>query len=287
MAKNCLSCFVIMPFSESSKEHSEDYWNKHFNKFLKPIIEEVPNLEAHRSEPLRGDILKQIIFDLVVSTIVVADLTDHNPNVYWELGVRQSFKHNTITIAEEGTQLPFDISSKATLFYNPKDHLKMAEFRNKFKDALIDCVSKPNKPDSHVLETISGHGSFFEIFRLDEAKRRLDALLSEYNRNFNVFKEIYNNIRKNEIPTDRFHISAIELLITNRYLDENNEFYKKAEHYIEFLIVINDQLRVFEVDEKGVRKYLLGLEKEINDVFYEFKKEVEKIHKKLIERLRF
>jgi len=38
-------------------------------------------------------------------------LTDYNPNVFWELGVRQSFKHNTITIAEEGVILPFDVSS--------------------------------------------------------------------------------------------------------------------------------------------------------------------------------
>ena len=32
--------------------------------------------------------------------IVVADITDSKPNVYWELGVRQSFKHGTIIIRE-------------------------------------------------------------------------------------------------------------------------------------------------------------------------------------------
>ncbi|NVM45355.1 MAG: hypothetical protein HWN79_10600 [Candidatus Lokiarchaeota archaeon] len=67
-------------------------------------------------EAMREDILKKIIQSLVTSPIVLADLTDHNPNVFWELGVRQSFKHNTITIAEEGTKLPFDVSPKATIF---------------------------------------------------------------------------------------------------------------------------------------------------------------------------
>ena len=113
-----------MPFSKTSDEHTEDYWTRHFDTFLKPLIEECPDLEAHRSEALRGDILRQIITDLIVSPVVVADLTASNSSVYWELGVPQSFKHGTITIAEEGTLLPFDLGSKGTLFYYPKDHIK-------------------------------------------------------------------------------------------------------------------------------------------------------------------
>ena len=92
-------CFVIMPFSKTSDQHTTEYWTKHFESFLKTLIEEC-ELEAYRSEPLRGDILRQIISGLLVSPVVVADLTDGNSNVFWELGVRQSFKHGTVTIAE-------------------------------------------------------------------------------------------------------------------------------------------------------------------------------------------
>ncbi len=96
-------CFVIMPFSKTSEKHTKEYWTKHYETFIKPLIESGHSLIAERSSPLRGDILRQIVTDLVTAPIVVADLTDANPNVYWELGVRQSFKHGTITIAEEGT----------------------------------------------------------------------------------------------------------------------------------------------------------------------------------------
>jgi len=106
-------CFVIMPFRKTTNKHTVDYWNKHFEIFLKPLIEENPQLEAHRSKALRGDILREIITDLVNSRVIVADLTDLNINVFWELGVRQSFKHGTVTIAEENTELPFDIDKKA------------------------------------------------------------------------------------------------------------------------------------------------------------------------------
>lgn len=141
-----------MPFSQTGDIHTEDYWNKHFESFLKPLIEECGNLDVFRSEPLRGDILKQIIADLHDSQIVVADLTDNNPNVFWELGVRQSFKHGTITIVEEGTEIPFDISTKGTLHYYPRNHVKNENFRKKFKEAIKDCLTSPDRPDSVVLE---------------------------------------------------------------------------------------------------------------------------------------
>ena len=98
-------CFVIMPFSKTSEEHTKEYWTNHYHKFLKPLIDSSHPLKAERSSPLRGDIIRQIITKLVTVPIVVADLTDANPNVYWELGVRQSFKHSTVTIAEDGTKL--------------------------------------------------------------------------------------------------------------------------------------------------------------------------------------
>lgn len=31
------TCFVIMPFSRTNDEHTESYWTKHFEDFLKPL----------------------------------------------------------------------------------------------------------------------------------------------------------------------------------------------------------------------------------------------------------
>jgi hypothetical protein len=128
-----------MPFSKTTPKHTEAYWTKHFTNFLKPLIEENPSLEAHRSTARRGDILKEIISDLVTAPIVIADLTDKNPNVFWELGVRQSFSHRTITIAQYGTKLPFDLSTKGTLFYH-QDRIRnvsigLVQLFSEFKEA--------------------------------------------------------------------------------------------------------------------------------------------------------
>ncbi len=263
-----------MPFSKTTEEHTEDYWTEHFENFLKPLIEENPNLEAHRSEALRGDILKQIITDLVVSPIVVADLTDNNTNVYWEMGVRQSFKHGTITIAVAETSLPFDIGGKGTLFYFPKNHLKMKGFIKQFKEAIQDCCPHPDRPDSHVLETISGRGTLFEIFRKDEAIRRLDAVLLECDNNLELMERIVKRIRankrfpeKSDFIASRFRTIANELLITNRYVDEDQKFFELADDCWNKLYGLNDILSYwhysrevtetfFEENEAGVKKLI-------------------------------
>lgn len=226
MTEKKASCFVIMPFSQSSNIHTQEYWTDHFENFLKPIIESVPGFIAHRVEELRGDILREIITDLVVSSVVVAELTDHNPNVFWELGVRQSFKHNTITIAEEGTVLPFDITSKATLFYNRKEENKKKKFISQIKDALQDCVNNPDKVDSHVLETISGRGSLFEIMRVDEAKRRVEGILHELKGNYERCKKILFVDNYNPVIYPIFlDTDSLEYLCGSRFLDEEQKFY--------------------------------------------------------------
>lgn len=262
------TCFVIMPFSQTTSEHTEDYWTQHFQTFLKPLIEQKGTLNANRAKSLRGDILRQIISDLVTARVVIADLTDHNANVFWELGVRQSFKHCTVTIAEAGTKLPFDIGGKGTLFYHPKNHLKNEAFRTDFEKALDDCLHSPDRPDSQVLETLSGRGTLFEIFRKDEALRRLDALLSECEFNLEAFDRIEKTAKTNKeknqpggrITTSRFRSPALTLLVTNRYLDASNTFYKLAESCLNDLGVNNDQLNMWEhtpeLTESWLLKYL-------------------------------
>jgi hypothetical protein len=253
-----------MPFSKTSEEHTEDYWTQHFDTFLKPAIEEIQTAKAVRSEALRGDILRQIITSLVTSPIVVADLTDNNLNVYWELGVRQSFKHCTITIAESGTKLPFDLSAKGTLFYYPKQHIKNEGFKRQFKKALQDCVSHPEVPDSPVLETISGRGSIFEIIRRDEEIRRVKALISECDKNLFLDQHIIDICKKNQedklkgsFVTNRLRCSAIELLMTNRYLDEGDSFYERTEEQYGNVIMINDQLSLWEMSPDQTEKWFI------------------------------
>lgn len=253
-------CFVIMPFSKSSNEHTEDYWTNHFINLLKPLIETNPEISAHRVDVLHEDNLNQIITNLIISPIVVAELTDYNPKVFWELGVRQSFKHNTITIIEEVQKLPFDISSKATLFYNPRDKSNMDNFKNCFNSALIDCINNPENTDSHVLETIFRRGTLYEILQYENSKRRLEALLYELQRNLRIWNRMVHliDLKKGGMHARFFRTAALELLITNRYLDIPTEYYIASELLFSFFYQMNNSF--FLNTQYEVRGYLKAVE---------------------------
>lgn len=266
-------CFVVMPFSQTTEEHTEHYWDNHYEKFLKPLIELESGFVAERSKALRGDIIRQIIADLVMAPIVVADLTDSNANVYWELGVRQSFRYGTITIAEHGVKLASDVAAKGTLYYYPKDYIANEEFRKDFDTAIRDCISNPDRPDSQVLETISGRGTIYKVLSREETIRKLEALGSEVKRNGIIVDTIEQLIKDNiearkekkgvQYITGRFRCPSVELLIVSRYVDAEESFYEFAEVYFDELQRWNDQLSVWEVAERSteawLRKYNPGL----------------------------
>lgn len=291
MSANKKLCFVIMPFSETSEKHTEKYWTDHFQNFLKPLIEECGQLEARRSESLRGDILKQIITNLVVSPIVVADLTDFNPNVYWELGVRQSFRYGTITIAEVGTALPFDVFAKGTLFYHDS-HIGNEQFCSDFKRTIGHCLVSPNSPDSSVLETLSGRGTLFEIIHRAEILRRIDALIEEYNWNHKLLLEIIGLVKKNKKNLEdrtwvssRFMSAAAELLVIDRYLDENQSFYETIGICLTSVSALNEMLRVWGTSPESAEEWFEkngGLYKKR---FKKHKKALSAAQRKLFERV--
>ena len=53
--------------------------------------------------------------------LVIADLTGLNPNVMFEVGYRFALEKDIIFIAQKGTNIPFDISTRRTFFYETSD----------------------------------------------------------------------------------------------------------------------------------------------------------------------
>lgn len=286
-------CFVIMPFSGTSATHTEEYWNHHFEFFLKPLIESCNNVEAFRSEPLRQDLVRQIVNDLVFSQIVIADLTDSNPNVYWELGVRLSFRHGTVTIANEGSKIPFDIATKSVLFY-PSDLKKRENFSKQFKQAIIDCVSNPDRPDSFVLEAITGRGSVYAVIHRAEMVRKVEGLISENEANKEIFNFIIKTVVENrgmrfayargkaQVILVSLFDSAISLLLAERYLEEDSEFYESVHQLLVAIHAINNQIVTWGSFTKNIDEYFLKNRPLFESLFAQYQKRLIDIHKKLL-----
>jgi hypothetical protein len=52
---------------------------------------------------------------------VIADLTDQNPNVFYELAIRHSSRKPLIQLMTSGQAIPFDVATERTIFYDTHD----------------------------------------------------------------------------------------------------------------------------------------------------------------------
>jgi hypothetical protein len=110
-------CFVIMPISDT-----EGYGAGHFTRVYEDIIK--PACEMAELNPVRADDNQQtdmIHFDIVKKIVqypmAICDLSSRNPNVLFELGIRQAFNKPVVLIQEKGVKPIFDVGLLRTYFY--------------------------------------------------------------------------------------------------------------------------------------------------------------------------
>lgn len=116
-----LLCFVIMPFTERSEDHDAGF----FNEILESVITPAAKAAGFtvRSALRQGSdvIQKTIVNDLLKADLVVADLTEHNPNVMFELGMRMAHDLPVALIRAKGTGSIFDVDNMLRVYdYDPR-----------------------------------------------------------------------------------------------------------------------------------------------------------------------
>lgn len=111
-------CFIIMPISDA-----EGYEKGHFSHVYEDIIK--PAVEMTDFVPRRADEVKEtnfihldILKKLIDAPIAICDLSTRNPNVLFELGIRQAFDKPVVLIQEKGTPKIFDIGPLRYLEYS-------------------------------------------------------------------------------------------------------------------------------------------------------------------------
>ena len=150
-------CFVIMPFS-TTETCSEEEWTSIFETKIKPAVEASGHgYVCRRSQATRGNVLAGIMQQLATAHVVIADLTDANPNVFYELGVRHALTDRTILIAQDERAIPFDLRSYAWHVYNWRDEGGIRQLFQRIKDLLDEIERQPDRPDNPVSDFVREH----------------------------------------------------------------------------------------------------------------------------------
>jgi hypothetical protein len=179
------NCFIIMPIADH-----EGYDKGHFNKVYEDIIK--PACLKANFHPVRADEVKQtnlihldILQKLIESPMAICDLSTRNPNVLFELGLRQAFDKPTVLIQECGTPKIFDISPLRYTEYRKelryRDVLEDQDLIAESLRATKEATDKGEGVNSIVsLLSLSNPASLRDVTDNDTAKM-MQVIMSEMN----------------------------------------------------------------------------------------------------------
>lgn len=203
-------CFVIMPISDQ-----EGYPVGHFTKVFEQIIE--PAISEAGYEPYRVDsnLLSQSIILEIFNAIqdypmAVCDLSSRNPNVLYELGLRQAYDKPVVLIKDEKTPRIFDVSGINTIEYNSmrlyenvveaKENLKSSIIATRKKGASAQSIVKLINTAKAVNEEKTVSNDDIVMFQLRSIMSRLDSIETFSRKNdIKTRDDIYHDLERNRL----------------------------------------------------------------------------------------
>lgn len=260
-------CFIIMPIADHP-----DYKQGHFKRVYDDIFK--PACIAAGYRPVRADDTKQanliqldILQKLLESPMAICDLSTRNPNVLFELGLRQAFDKPTILVQEEGTPRIFDINIFRYVEYRKSldyrevlaDQRAIEEVLIETKQAVVDgksvnsIIKLLSMTNPAVLQDSSNFGE----------KEYFNVLMSEFG---SLKKQIYNMNQENksinkdfnsykEINSDKFYL--LEILFDRVLTGE--EYQNIFDSFLKSSLIEEVGLMEAYIDEKKNYKMIVEI----------------------------
>ncbi len=188
--ENKEKCFVIMPISDQ-----EGYLVGHFTKVYEQIIR--PSVEEAGYEAYRVDenticdtIMNKIFSAIQECPMAVCDLSGRNPNVLYELGLRQAYDKPVVLIQDDKTEKIFDVSGISTVFYNSaRTYEDVIKAREEIKKAIIATKEGKANTLAKVMKVNAADFSMVEASKDDKTNVMLEGI-------YDKIKELNNNMQE-------------------------------------------------------------------------------------------
>lgn len=173
--QNNKKCFIIMPIS-TPDGYSENHFKQVYDTIIAPAVRKA-GYEPYRVDDDRicDSIIDKILHNLVECEMAVCDLSSRNPNVMYELGIRQAYGKKVVLIQDEKSQPIFDVSAINTVFYNSRRiYEDVIASQNNISEAIISTA----KEDSISLMSIANMGpATIEVQSENDDKQISEKLL--------------------------------------------------------------------------------------------------------------
>jgi len=125
-----------------------------FDKYYQEIY--VPAIKDAGFEPVRADelfttgsVVEQIWEQIVKSRVLLADLTDKNANVFYELGLAHAARKPVVFTSSKVEDVPFDLRHLRVIIYEIREPNWAEKLRTDITDFLKNAAKDPEKSIPH------------------------------------------------------------------------------------------------------------------------------------------
>lgn len=171
------TCFIVCPIGSDDSD-TRKRSDKLFKHILEPVCKEC-GLDAIRVDHLNSSdsITETIINHLKNSELVIADLSEHNPNAFFEMGYRSALNKPMIHLKSKGDSIPFDVSTIRTFDYDLQDLDLVVDLKSKLVKT-IEAFDLDSELEDDDTKTEQNNSNSFNSQILQELFKIQDGISS-------------------------------------------------------------------------------------------------------------
>jgi hypothetical protein len=133
------SCFVVMPFALPL--------GNHYSLIYEPAIRKAGLRPVRADDDIftTGKIIDQVWAGINAAKVLVAELTDRNPNVFYELGLAHALRKPVVLISSNEEDVPFDVRHIRVIYYDVNDPFWGDKLMAKVAENILSAIRNPEE----------------------------------------------------------------------------------------------------------------------------------------------
>lgn len=154
------TCYVSIPYGLKADPDGRMLdFDFLYGKLIRPAVQEI-DMECRRlDEFLTSAIWHKTLFTALISSdLMIADISTHNANVFYELGVRHAIRRGRTLLISAGGRLPANISYAQVLWYETDSSGRLTgEPASRFRETLQATIRQSQR-------TVVSDSPIYEFF---------------------------------------------------------------------------------------------------------------------------
>lgn len=133
------TCFVMQPFG--------GHLGTYYDLIFKPAIRQAGLTPVRADDDIfaTGKIMDQVWRGIRQATVLVAELTSKNPNVFYELGLAHALEKPVILVSSNQEDVPFDLRHIRVVLYDQADPFWGQKLIDKIADNIKSALTNPEE----------------------------------------------------------------------------------------------------------------------------------------------